>query len=1061
MILYSKETDFLEMEKKVYMSNYLKNKHFVIENYDKKKPFASFLPGIAGLRGIPLWAFYVNRGQGISSFGVTDKNGAILEFFPANCAYMYIDRIGFRTFVKVDGEVEELFKTNNPHATRSMEIGSNDISYIETNFKLNLKIKITYLILPNEKFASLVRNVKIEDLTKTKRNIEVIDGLCQILPSGIDYGGYKAVSNLLRSWMEVDNLDHNIAYYKLRSSTSDSAVVETVHDGNFYLSFVNHKLIKPITDCDLIFDYDTSLSEPIYFKNHSLKHIYSQKQITQNKVACGFCGLEWNTLNPLEINTLIGYTKDIDLINEKASEIISENYLHYKMIEASYLVNDLTNCVKTKTAIPIFDEYIRQNYLDNSLRGGHPLVFEGDDKNVVYHVYSRKHGDLERDYNFFTINPEYYSQGNGNFRDVCQNRRNDVLINPKVKDFNIHLFGSLIQSDGYNPLGINGSTFLLNDNISIKQLIGKTSDRLEKVLSDKYTIGKVISVIEEEALFSFESLDEVIKKLLINSEQLIEVDFGEGYWQDHWTYILDLVESYLTVYPDCLIDLLFTRNDYKIYSSPAYVLPRSDKYVLSKSKQVRQYDAIIHDHEKVRRNEMKSGSNWLKDQEKREVQTNLYSKLFILAVNKYCCLDPQGIGISYEANKPGWNDAMNGVPGLFGSGVGEAIELYRLLTFLEKHNMKQILNLPSEFVSLVDDLKKDNLRDSFTDWDHRMTALENYRKQIRFNTDSMKMVDCHEILDTISFMRERVLSGLKQIYQQNDGILPTYLLYEATSYETLYEDGHVKMSSRGLENVKVKSFKQIILPSFLEAPARALKTNLNVDMKALYKKIKQSDMYDRDLKFYKTSGDLSEVTLETGRIVAFTKGWFERESNFLHMTYKYLYGLLKAKMYHEFFDEIKTNFVCFMNSDIYGRSILENSSFLAPSNNPNPTLHGKGFVARLSGSTAEVLSMWHLMMFGHEIFSYENQELVFKLEPVLSSEFFGDDGIVTAYLFGQIEVNYINLRKLNTFDQCATVTKMEIFSENDVVVVDGGCVKSKLAYQIRDGYISKINIHIN
>ena len=47
-----------------------KQKRFVIDSYDTTRPFASFLPGIAGPMGIPMWVFYVNRGQGITSFGV-------------------------------------------------------------------------------------------------------------------------------------------------------------------------------------------------------------------------------------------------------------------------------------------------------------------------------------------------------------------------------------------------------------------------------------------------------------------------------------------------------------------------------------------------------------------------------------------------------------------------------------------------------------------------------------------------------------------------------------------------------------------------------------------------------------------------------------------------------------------------------------------------------------------------------------------------------------------------------------------------------------------------------
>lgn len=55
---------------------------YVMENYEKKAPFAGFLPGLSGICGTPIWCYYVNRGQCISSFGVEDKDHAIMEFFP-------------------------------------------------------------------------------------------------------------------------------------------------------------------------------------------------------------------------------------------------------------------------------------------------------------------------------------------------------------------------------------------------------------------------------------------------------------------------------------------------------------------------------------------------------------------------------------------------------------------------------------------------------------------------------------------------------------------------------------------------------------------------------------------------------------------------------------------------------------------------------------------------------------------------------------------------------------------------------------------------------------------
>ncbi|HOU36914.1 MAG TPA: hypothetical protein PK562_06560, partial [Candidatus Omnitrophota bacterium] len=82
---------------------------FVIENYNYSKPLANFFPGIAGRYGIPMWVFYVNRGQGINSFGTDGKDAAILEFQPANKAWQQTSLLGFRTFMKVASGAKEHF----------------------------------------------------------------------------------------------------------------------------------------------------------------------------------------------------------------------------------------------------------------------------------------------------------------------------------------------------------------------------------------------------------------------------------------------------------------------------------------------------------------------------------------------------------------------------------------------------------------------------------------------------------------------------------------------------------------------------------------------------------------------------------------------------------------------------------------------------------------------------------------------------------------------------------------------------------------------------------------
>ena len=89
------------------------NEAFVIENYGKKSTFASFLPGIAGVHGIPSWCYYVNRGQCVSCFGVENKDHAIMEFYPAHQAYQNVKRTGFRTFLRINGVCFEAFADEN------------------------------------------------------------------------------------------------------------------------------------------------------------------------------------------------------------------------------------------------------------------------------------------------------------------------------------------------------------------------------------------------------------------------------------------------------------------------------------------------------------------------------------------------------------------------------------------------------------------------------------------------------------------------------------------------------------------------------------------------------------------------------------------------------------------------------------------------------------------------------------------------------------------------------------------------------------------------------------
>ncbi|OPJ65014.1 cellobiose phosphorylase [Clostridium oryzae] len=1051
--------------------NFNEKKQFIVEDYDEAKTFASFLPGIAGMDGIPMWCFYVNRGQCMGSFGVKDKDNSIMEFFPANTMYKNIEIQGFRTFIKHEGSVHEIFSSVSKDSyTRKMIIEKNILTIEEINKTLKIKVTVKYFIMPRENYAAMVRRVIIDNLENVQKDIEILDGMTQLLPFGVSNSDYQAMSNLNRAWFDVYNIENDIPYYKLRSTTQDSAKVGSINGGNFFAAFSSDSddLLKPIYDMNVIFGDNTSLLYPKAW-NSSVSELLNRKQTAQNKTSGGFAAASTKLNKSFQLCEIIGYAESQDSVNVLKKEF-NISYIESKEKEARDLTEKLVKKIETKTSKEIFDEYAGQCFLDNVLRGGFPILLGEGDNKKAYHVYSRKHGDLEREYNFFSVEPAYYSQGNGNFRDVNQNRRNDVFFEPQIKDFNVKQFMSLIQMDGYNPLSVKGCTFIYKGGEDVFKFVLKGKEKIQELLKYGFTPGGIMMALERNKCQLSISKHEFLNKIIAASKQNYEAEFGEGYWCDHWTYNMDLIESYLDIYPERLYDFAFDDFSYKTFDSVIRVLPRQKRYVLEEGK-VRQYCAIELDKEKSDKFSIDiKTTNWLRiDYGSGEIyKTNLYSKLIILALNKFATLDPYGMGIEMEGGKPGWNDAMNGLPALFGSSLGETAELKRVVKFILELSEKfdEAVFLPeevSEFLISVDEiLKTESSITDFKYWDSANDAKEAYRDKIRFGISGKEnKFTTQDIYAIFIKILKRIDRGLSKALKYGNGIYPTYFTYEAVKYEQLRvkeENGETQ------ERVKVLEFECSSVPYFLESPARILKTTEDKEQaRKLYKAVKNSDIYDRKLKMYKTSVSLENLPNEIGRLRAFTPGWLERESIFLHMEYKYLLAMLKAGLYDEFYKDIETALVPFMSPAVYGRSILENSSFIASSVNPDEDVHGRGFVARLSGSTAEFISMWYMIFAGERVFYCENGELKLQFKPKIKADFFDEKDEVSFTFLGHTEIIYHNPKRLDTFgSNAAKIKNIKIINDKgEVVQIDDRVIGEPYSQNIRNGKVKSIEILIS
>ena len=1034
---------------------------YVIENYDKKAPFASFLSGIAGVEGIPMWSFYVNRGQAISSIGIRDKSNCIMEFFPANEAYKMVYSNGFRTFIKVKSEEKEFIfepfsMTTNENIKRIIKMKNNELRLLEINNELNLNVEITYFTLPNEEFSALGRKVEVVNTSHKKIEIEILDGLSAILPYGAKNKEYKEMANTLRSWMEGEIKQDKSAIFKVRSSTGDTAKMDKVENSYFYVAFdENENILSPIIDPENIFGYDTSLKEPVEFQNSDIGILLNTNNICNNKVPCAFTGksicLEEN--DGTYIYSYIGYMNNSDDVSKALRKICDKEYFNAKVNESNEIIENIGKNVQTRTSYPLFDDYVKQCYIDNVLRGGYPLEFGNVDKKI-YYVYSRKHGDLERDYNFFSIEPNFYSQGNGNFRDVNQNRRMDVYIHPFTGTENIKLFNNLIQLDGYNPLVIKGKKFYIDEckKENILNLVRVyESEELVKILDDKFTVGELYSSLRVIKGIGRKEINEIMNDIIEMCSEAVEADFGEGFWSDHWTYNLDLIEEYLDIYPDKIKELLIEDENYKFYNSPEWVLPRKDKYIVD-DKKIRQYVALGKKENLL--------YNWIYDSNGNLYKTNLFAKLLILAGIKFMTLDPMGFRIEMESGKPGWNDAMNGLPGLLGSSFAETAELKRLLLFIKENIAvaENSIKLSEEFykaISEVENILSLNLNDELSQleyWDSVSTIREEYRENVKYSISGKNLdLEVKTIESLINKMISKIDLGIEKAKNMNEDNIPTFMYYDVTKYEIDDKEG-----------IKPLAFKVNFLPLFLEGPTRYFKTKLDNDEKhEIYKSIKDSYVYDKKLKMYKTSESLEDVSFEIGRARSFTAGWLERESIFMHMEFKYILELIKNGLYEEFFTDIKTAMPPFMNPEVYGRSILENSSFIASSSNPDERNHGRGFVARLSGTTVEMLNIWKLMMVGEKLFVNEDGILKFRLNPILTKDFFKDKVLVTTIL-GTTNLVYVNENNKDTFgiEKGRVEEIILIDKKNNITKFTGNEVCGKFAKKIRNREIAEIKVTI-
>ena len=1008
----------------------------------------------------------------------------------------------------MDDEVYEPFKkAGSKQSVQILRISPHELEIEEQNQDLGLNTQVRYCPLVELPIAGLIRSVQITNTRKQACTVEVIDGAARVIPYGTSFEHQKVTARHIEALMEVAEVS-GVPVFKLKQTAADIAEVGAITGGHFLISKElcgNVHQQGTIVDPRIVFGGTDQLGIPWAFQAKGLRELLAMKQMHANQTPCAFSA--WSAeIRPgetLSYSLILGHTPKPERLKSLIGRVDQLNFVAQQREANQCVIRSVSGATTTISANPMFDAYWEQTFLDNVIRGGIPFILGEGEQSSTFQVFGRQNADLERDYHWLELEATYLAQGNGHYRSVLQNRRLDPWFFSKSSDFVIRQFMDLIQLDGYNPLVIGMQRYEAIDLAKIYAIVERAWQEFDReakfgqLLKKDFTPGHLALALEDESGLEREALLTVLSEVLAQCRELEIGAPHAGFWIDHWLYNLDAIEVFLSIYPDRLVELLTAPRVYTFFDNPDGVQPRALKTFKADSK-VRRFDAVKRDLEKEQRiAERQHDEHKVRDQEGMIYRTSLLVKLLCIIANKFAALDPLGIGIEMEADKPGWNDSLNGLPGMFGSSLCQSLSLIRTLRFLiaaldaiESTGINTI-DMYQELVGFVQDLaglaeqggRQVSVEEKHTLWDRRHTLLEAYRDQTRLgvtgNESPMWISQIRGFLQVFLEMLEDNFSKDNVQQVMHTGNVPfTYLRYEASRYRSLNE-----AKTSGKIPVEVQAFQRKPVAMFLEGAVHYIRAYPE-RAKEVYKSVKASELFDTDLAMFRVCESLVGEPPELGRITAYPQGWLEHASIYTHMTYKWMLELLRAEQHDAFFETLQTSLPPFLSPEAYGRSLLENCSFIVSSVFEDARMHGQGFQPRLSGVTAEWLQIWTIMTAGERPFRIdENGDLALCLNPTLPAWLFTEessegfwthrDGSQELLVFpkdsftfrflGEITVVYYNPSHKPTFGPDRSKITSCIFKYNDgrELILQGQMFSGQTALDVRNGLVGRMEINLD
>ena len=794
---------------------------YCIENYDQMQPFF-----ISMASDTDLW-MYISSTGGLTC-GRRNPEQVLFPYYTDDKITENYEQTGPKTILRV--QTAQGIKLWEPFSSRQMgmyqitrsiakSVVGNRLIFTEKN--IDLGITFSYEWAPATHLG-WVRTARLTNETKDVITVEVLDGLQNVMPSGVERITQNTFSTLVDGYKRTEHVGNGMVLFRMEAILVDRAEPsESLRCNTVYTLFDSQ---HPIPDTQ----YLSSSAQLDSFRRGGAIHaeaeskgvrgaIFAHFTLALSPIASSPNGLLWHFVcdvmqDAVSVRRNMAFMQQANAVEQLQAalqtttnnlrQIVAQNdgvqHTADEANDARHFANTLFNtmrggfyCDSYQISGPAFAAHVA--LFNHALANKHQTFLSDLPESITYAeldlavqdrqdhqlhrlfmeylplTFSRRHGDPSRPWNLFDIRVKdeqdrHIISYQGNWRDIFQNWEALSLSYPDFTNSIIAKFLNATTADGYNPY---------------------------KVTSE----GIDWEVIEPENPWS-----------------------NIGYWGDHQIiYLCRLLELSYAHNPAALRQMLGMR-EFAFANVPYRFKAYSD--IVRDPKNTIAFDQATHDHIFAQLPTYGQDARLVMGVDDQPLLVTFTEKILITLLTKLSNFIPEA-GIWMNTLRPEWNDANNALVGNGASMVtlyymrrfvAFLIDLYQTEDTTYALSEEVVLFLRNILTTMVNHLPEqaeqaicfsDQTRRSFTDQMGR--AGEAYRTAIYAGHSGKKVeldasLICQFLNMTLDFIDQSI-----DVNQREDGLYHAYNLVKfdrgTIAISHLYEmlEGQVAvLSSRRL-----------------------------------------------------------------------------------------------------------------------------------------------------------------------------------------------------------------------------------------------------------------------